>query len=410
MSVGIEALNAHCGVAAIDVPALFAGRGLDPERLGNLMMAQKSVALPFDDPVTHAVNAAKPVVDALDPAERDRIELLVTSTESGVDLSKSVASYVHRYLGLGPRCRLLEVKQACYAATGALQLACGYLASAAPGTKALVIATDVSLVDEGSAYTEPAMGTGAAAVLLGDRPAVLDVDLGAHGLHSFEVFDSARPAPTFDVADSDTSLLAYLDCLSACFTDYAERVADVDFATTFAGLAMHTPFAGIVRAAHRALAREHGVRDAAADFAARVAPALEYPRRVGNLCSGSVYLALASLVDHLRPTDPVRVGLYSYGSGCAAEFYSGVVDAASTAAVGRMRIGQQLDARCALEFDEYKALLAENAACLVPTAELDVDPGRWGHVLDRVGGRRTLLAHTATRGHHRHYDWLEVGS
>ncbi|MBW4720360.1 hydroxymethylglutaryl-CoA synthase family protein [Saccharothrix obliqua] len=411
MSIGVEALNAYCGVAAIPVPALFAGRGLDPERLDNLMMRTKSVALPFEDPVTHAVNAAKPIVDALDPADRDRIELLVTSTESGVDYSKSVASYVHQHLGLSRRCRVLEVKQACYAATGALQLACGYLAAGlSPGAKALVIATDVSLVDEKSQYTEPAMGTGAAAVLLGDRPHVLDVDLGAFGVHSYETPDSARPAPTFDIADADRSLFAYLDCLTNCFADYSARVEGADFATTFAGLAMHTPFAGLVRAAHRKLARENGIADTAADFAARVAPALEYPSRVGNLCSGSVYLALASLVDHLRPTEPVRVGLYSYGSGCAAEFYSGVVDASSVAAVGRMRIGEHLAARCELTFDEYRALLAENADCLVPVADREIDPHRYASVLDRVGLPRTLLARTGVRGYHRRYDWIGVGA
>ncbi|MBB5953770.1 polyketide biosynthesis 3-hydroxy-3-methylglutaryl-CoA synthase-like enzyme PksG [Saccharothrix tamanrassetensis] len=411
MNVGIEALNTYCGVARIAVPALFAGRGLDPARLDNLMMSEKSVALPFEDPVTHAVNAAKPIVDALDPAERDRIELVVTSSESGVDYSKSIASYVHEHLGLSRRCRVFEVKQACYAATGALQLACGYLAAGvSPGAKALVIATDVSLVDEGAAYTEPAMGTGSAALLLSDRPHVLALDLGASGSHSYETLDSARPTPTFDIADADRSLFAYLDCLTNSFRDYSDKVSGVDFATTFAGLAMHTPFAGIVRAAHRKLAREHRIPDIAEDFARRVAPALEYPSRVGNLCSGSVYLALASLIDHLRPTAPVRVGLYSYGSGCASEFYSGVVDAGSTAAVGRMRIGEQLAARCELTFDEYKNLVAENATCLVPVADKSIDPDRHAGVLDRVGARRTLLACTGVTGYHRKYDWITVGA
>ncbi|WP_434739719.1 hydroxymethylglutaryl-CoA synthase family protein [Micromonospora sp. SH-82] len=410
MSVGIEALNVHAGLARIPVADLFAGRGLDPGRLDNLMMETKSVALPFEDPVTHAVNAARPVVEALDPADRERIELLVTSTESGVDYSKSVASYVHEHLGLSRRCRVMEVKQACYAATGALQLACGYLASAASsGARALVIATDVSLVDEGAGYTEPAMGTGAAAVLLGDRPAVLDVDLGAFGVYSYETLDSARPGPRFDIADADRSLFAYLDCLTHSYRDYTDRVGGVDFGSTFAGLVMHTPFAGIVRAAHRKLARDHGIADVGADFTKRVLPGLVYPRQVGNLCSGSVYLALASMVDHLGSTDPVRVGLYAYGSGCASEFYSGVVGVDAAATVGRMQIGDQLAARCRLTFDEYREVLAVNADCLVPVADRAVDPYRWGEFVDRVGLPRTVLACTGVDGHHRRYDWIKVG-
>ncbi|MGW4463802.1 hydroxymethylglutaryl-CoA synthase family protein [Micromonospora sp. NPDC004704] len=411
MTAGIEALNVYCGVAAVPVPVLFEGRGLDPARLDNLMMTAKSVALPFEDPVTHAVNAARPIVEALDPADRDRIELLVISTESGLDYSKSIASYVHRHLGLSRRCRVFEVKQACYAATGALQLACGYLASGvSPGAKALVIATDVSLVDEAASYTEPAMGTGAAAVLLGADPQVLDVDLGAFGTYSYETLDSARPGPTFDIADADRSLFAYLDCLTNAYGHYAEKVEGADFATTFAGLAMHTPFAGIVRAAHRKLARDHRLPDAETDFARRVAPGLEYPRLVGNLCSGSVYLALASLIDHLRTEEPIRVGLYSYGSGCAAEFYSGLVDARSTAAVGRMRIGEHLAGRCELTFDEYRRILADTADCLVPVADKRIDPQRSAAVLERVGTRRELLACTGTQGYHRTYEWIGVGA
>lgn len=54
-----------------------------------------------------------------------------------------------------------------------------------PGGKALVVATDVALVDARAGYAEPAMGHGAAALLLSDRPRVLTLDLGAFGTHSY---------------------------------------------------------------------------------------------------------------------------------------------------------------------------------------------------------------------------------
>ncbi|MGC4806659.1 hydroxymethylglutaryl-CoA synthase family protein [Micromonospora sp. DT233] len=409
--IGVEALNVYCGVARIPVPVLFEGRGLDPARLDNLMMSQRSIGLPCEDPVTNAVNAARPIVEALTAEERASIELLVTSTESGVDLSKSVASYVHEHLGLGPRCRVLEVKQACYGATGVLQLAAGYLAGAvSPGARALVVATDVALVDARTEYAEPATGHGAAAVLLGDRPRVLTLDLGAFGLHSYETMDSARPTPQFDIADTDRSLFAYLDCFSRSFADYAERVADVDFVTTFDQLALHTPFAGLVRAAHRKMLREHAGRalDAEAveaDFQRRVAPSLTYPRLVGNLCSGSVYLALASLVEHADLTEPARVGLYSYGSGCASEFFSGTVDAGSRAALAPLGIGARLAARGELTFEEYAQLLKENLRVLVPEAHREIDVARYDEYLDRVPDRPPMLVLTGIENFHRRYTW-----
>ena len=410
MGYGIDALNVYAGIARIGVPELFAGRGLDPDRLANLAMAERSVGLPFEDPVTNAVNAARPLLDALSTADRDSVELLVTSTESGVDLSKSVASYVHEYLGLSRTCRLLEVKQACYAATAAVQLATGYLASgAAPGAKALVIATDVALVDARAGYAEPATGHGAAAVLVGEDPRVLTIDPGAFGLYCYETLDSARPTPTFDIADVDRSLFAYLDCLANAFDDYAGRVTDADFARTFDRLAFHTPFAGLVRAAHRKMMRAAGVSAAEvdADFERRVQPSLRYPSRVGNLCSGSVYLALASLLDCDTGRAPVddgaRVGLYSYGSGCSAELFSGVVDAGSRAAVRAMGIGAHLDARRELTFGEYEDLLGDALAVLTPERDRTVDLDRWAGYLD---GARNRLVHTGIKEYHRRYEWL----
>jgi polyketide biosynthesis 3-hydroxy-3-methylglutaryl-CoA synthase-like enzyme PksG len=403
VNVGIEALNVYCGLAQIPVPALFEGRGLDAERLGNLMMHNRSVGLPFEDPVTNAVNAARPI------AADDRIEILITSTESGLDYSKSVASYVHEYLDLPKSCRVVEVKQACYAATAAVQLAAAYVASGvSPGAKALVIATDVALVDERAAYAEPAMGAGAAAVLISDQPRILDLDLGAFGNHSYETMDSARPGPTFDIADSDRSLFAYLDCLTSCLAGYRSRVENADFATTFDYLAMHTPFAGMVKAAHRKLMRESGGGTASVeeDFERRMLPSLAYPRRVGNLCSGSVYLALASLIDNAALDGAARVGLYSYGSGCSSEFFSGLVDEESARTLAAMRIGEHLDGRGELGFEEYAALLPATLTCLVPERDREIDVSAYEHLLGRARFDRELLVNTGTKDYHRTYEWL----
>ena len=121
MKVGIEAMNAYTGQAVLNARTLFEKRGLDLDRFENLMMIEKSVCLPCEDPVTYAVNAAKPLVENLSNAERAQVELLITSTESGLDFGKSLSTYIHHYLGLNRRCRLFEIKQACYGATAALQ-------------------------------------------------------------------------------------------------------------------------------------------------------------------------------------------------------------------------------------------------------------------------------------------------
>jgi polyketide biosynthesis 3-hydroxy-3-methylglutaryl-CoA synthase-like enzyme PksG len=321
---------------------------------------------------------------------------------------------VHEHLGLSRNCRLIEAKQACYAATAALQMAVAYVASGiSPGAKVLVIATDIALVNEHAGYTEPVMGTGAAAILIGDQARVLAVDLGAFGNYSFETLDSARPSPEFDIADVDRSLFAYLDCLSNSFQQYSSKVNDVDFAGTFDYLTLHTPFAGLVKAAHRKMMREFAgasPQQIELDFARRVRPALEYPSVVGNLCSGSVYLGLASIIDCAPYTGTARVGLFSYGSGCSSEFFSGIIDRDSAAAQARFGIGEYLRNRFELSFDEYTGLLQENLRCLKPVENRDVDIERHGRLLERTAKNTEMLVMTGVRSFHRQYKWICVPS
>src|SRR6266545_3770686 len=323
MAVGIEAINAYVGRASLGVVRLFQARGLDDRRSANLMMERKSVNLPCEDPVTNAVNAARPLVDGLTPAEREHIELVVVGTESGLDFGKPISTYVQDYLGLGRRCRSFEVKHACYGGTAALQ-------------------SDAASVAARNTYWEPSQGAGAVAMLVGRDPQVLSLDVGANGYHSFEVMVTLRPRPDLEAGDSDLSLLSYLECLEHSWRAYRERVASADLMTSFDYLVFHTPFAGMVKGAHRKLRkldRPAPPAELDADFAARVAPCLTYATRVGNVYSASLYLALCSLIDQVELDRPKRLGMFSYGSGCASEFYSGVVSPEGKRRVGRRGIG-----------------------------------------------------------------------
>ncbi|MDE5107084.1 MAG: 3-hydroxy-3-methylglutaryl-ACP synthase, partial [Trichodesmium sp. St17_bin3_1_1] len=143
--VGIEALNVYGGSAKIDVRMLGQARQLDMTRFDNLMMKEKAVAMPFEDPVSYAINAAKPIIDSLSDLEKQQIKMVVACSESGIDFGKSMSTYIQDYLGLSRNCRMFEIKQACYAATAGLQMAFNLILSqTCPGAKALVIGTDIS--------------------------------------------------------------------------------------------------------------------------------------------------------------------------------------------------------------------------------------------------------------------------
>lgn len=415
-AVGIEAMNLFGGTAYLDVGELARHRGLDTVRFDNLMMKEKAVALPCEDPVSFGVNAAMPLIERLSDAEKGRIELLVTCTESGIDFGKSLSTYLHHYLGLGRNCRLFELKNACYSGTAGLQMAfTSILSGTSPGAKALVVATDISRFFSGGdaltgdfSYAEPSSGAGAVAILVGEAPEVFEADVGANGFYGFEVMDTCRPIPDHEAGSADLSLLSYLDCCEQSFLDYQRRVEGAHYRDSFQYLAFHTPFGGMIKGAHRTMMRKLvkvGAEEIDRDFTRRVTPGMIYCQRVGNSMGATALMSLASTIDHGDFESPKRVGCFSYGSGCCSEFYSGVVTAEGQRRLRSLGIGRALDERYRLSMDEYEALLAGSAAVKFGTRNVKVD---WGAVPGlptggHAGQRRLYLEEI--REFHRRYRW-----
>lgn len=416
--VGIEAMNVYGGTAYLDVGQLAEHRKLDTTRFENLMMREKTVALPYEDPVSCGVNAAKPLVDALSEAEKDRIEMLITATESSIDFGKSLSTYIHHYLGLNRNCRLFELKQACYSGTAGFQMSLNFILSqTSPGAKALVVATDVSrfiVAEAGEAltadwsYAEPSSGAGAVAILVSESPYVFQVDVGANGYYGYEVMDTCRPVPDSEAGDADLSLLSYLDCCEQAFLEYQRRVTGVDYRETFQYLSFHTPFGGMVKGAHRTMMRKLAKAkpdEIETDFQQRVVPGMNYCQRVGNIMGATLFLSLASAIDKGQFDIPKRIGCFSYGSGCCSEFYSGIVTPEGQDRQKRFAIESRLNDRYQLSMDEYDALLMGSGAVKFGTRNVKLDtrliPGAW----ESCQGKQQLYLEEI-REFHRKYQWV----
>ena len=409
MGVGIQAINIYCGRACLDVRRLFEVRGLDTRRFANLMMEQKSVNLPCEDPVTNAVNAAKPIIDSLSPADKQRIELVIVGTESGLDFGKPISTYIHDYLELSRRCRSFEVKHACYGGTAGLQMAAAFVASSPiRGVKALVVAADAASAVARQTYWEPSQGAGAAAMLVSEQTDIMELDPGANGYYSYEVMDTLRPRPDLEAGDSDSSLLAYMHCLEQSYESYRERVDGADITKTFDYLVFHTPFAGMVKAAHRTLLRQQTGASPEAietDFKARVAQSLSYCVRVGNTYSAALYVALCSLIDHGSFETPKRIGLFSYGSGCASEFYSGVVTGRAQELLAPCRLGEALAERQPLSIDDYETVSDASLDRMCGVQDKVFDTTAFARLYDGCFAGRGLLVLDEIKNFHRRYRW-----
>ncbi|WP_054739556.1 hydroxymethylglutaryl-CoA synthase family protein [Cellulosilyticum ruminicola] len=413
--VGIELMNAFGGTAVLNVSELAKYRNLDNKRFDNLLMKEKSVAMPYEDTITFGVNAAKPIIDMLTEEEKNRIELLITCTESGIDFSKSVSTYIHEYLGLNRNCRLFEMKNACYAGTAGFQMAINFiLGQASPGAKALVISSDISrfaiekggnVLSEDWAFAEPSVGAGAVAILVSDKPKVFRVDIGANGYYGHEMFDTCRPMPDSEAGNSDVSLMSYLNCCEQTFLEYKRRVSDdVSYKDTFDYLVYHTPFGGMVKGAHRKMMRKMvGAKPDAieADFEERVMPGLNYCQRVANIMGATVFLNLASTIDHGEFKTPKRLGCFSYGSGCCSEFYSGVVTAEGKEILAKMNIEENLNKRYKLSMEEYEPLFQDENVVKFGTRNLKANTNYCPYEADRP-----LLVLKEIKEFHREYEWI----
>jgi hydroxymethylglutaryl-CoA synthase len=320
VAVGIDAIRFYSSHYYIDLRTLAQVRGVDPDKyIVGIGQEKMAIPPPDEDIVTMAASAAKAIIDR---DGKDNIELLLFATESGIDQSKAGGVFVHGLLGLPARCRTVELKEACYSGTAALQLACAAI-SQNPSMRALVIASDIARYELGSPG-EPTQGCGAVAMLVTANPRILALDQD-YGIYTSDVMDFWRPNYRDQaIVDGKYSTRVYLQALQECWRQYCAQSG-----RGFHDLhrfCYHLPFTRMAEKAHERLAKDSGVEMTEELLAQQVGFSLGYNRITGNSYAASLYVGLACLLD----TDPGdlagrRVGLFSYGSGCVAEYFSGVV-------------------------------------------------------------------------------------
>jgi len=245
-------------------------------------------------------------------------------------------------------------------------------------------------------------------MLVGPDPKIMRIELGASGCYSYEIMDTCRPAPDMETGDADTSLLSYLDCLVGSYAAYREKVDAVDILSSFQFFAFHTPFAGMVRGAHRKLMRENSrlsAKEIDEDFHRRAAQSLVFCSQVGNVYSATTYLALCSLVERAAVQTTKRVGIFSYGSGCSSEFYSGLLVPGSGETVRRLRVAESIGDRLRLSMEEYDLLLDLHARHKFGVKDLRVETQLYEEIYRRSFRGRGLLKLSAIEDFRRIYEW-----
>jgi len=350
-TVGIDKMSFFVPPYYLEMDELAAARSVEPAKLHiGIGQDQMAVAPVTQDIVTLAANAAAQILTAED---KEAIDMVIVGTESSIDESKASAVILHGLLDIQPFARSIEIKEACYGATAGLQLAKNHVQQHLD-RKVLVVASDIAKYGLASGG-EPTQGAGAVAMLVSAEPRLLALNNDSVSLTQ-DIYDFWRPTgQTYPSVDGKFSNETYINSFARVWEEYQKRTS-LDF-QDFAALAFHTPYTKMGKKALLPVLEGHSEQDR---LMARYEEGIVYNRRVGNLYTGSLYLSLISLLENSESLSAGdRLGLFSYGSGTVAEFFSGQLVEGFEQVLLKAEHEGLLSQRQSLDIKTYEAIFSE---------------------------------------------------
>ena len=417
--VGIDRITFATPNCYLSMKDLAIARGIDPNKFTiGIGQSQQAVPPNHQDIVTLGAQAALPLMPYIDS---NRLKMVIVGTESGVDASKSSALYIHKLLNLSSWVRCVEVKEACYGGTAALMMARDYVL-AHSGAQVLVIAADIARYGVGTPG-EVTQGAGAVAMLVSENPRVLQINNDSV-VKSAEIQDFWRPVyQSTALARGKFSTEQYIRMFCDVWQRYSAE-NDCNF-NDFEAICFHLPYTKMGLKALRAGLEENSGASLTGDthehLLARYQDSTQYSRRIGNIYTGSLYLGLISLLDydyfrnscdssepacdspevscdsssaansnesplHLSPLLPgQKIGLFSYGSGAVAEFFSATLVPDWRSALFSNQHLKSLNNRTQLSVSQYEEMF-NSAAPYSPQDFVSSQKNRSGarFVLDSI--------------------------
>lgn len=388
MTIGIDQIDFYVPKFYVDMAKLAEARNVEPNKfLIGIGQTEMSVSPVSQDIVSMGANAAKNIVTEED---KKQISMVIVATESAIDSAKASAVQIHNLLGIQPFARCFEMKEACYAATPAIQLAKDYLANR-PNEKVLVIASDTARYGLNSGG-EPTQGAGAVAMMITHNPRILAFNDDAVA-YTEDVYDFWRPTGhIYPLVDGALSKDAYIRSFQQSWTEYAKRTNKT--LADFASLCFHVPFTKMGKKALDSILTDEISDETKERLTEGYEAATYYNRYVGNIYTGSLYLSLISLLETRTFEAGQSIGLFSYGSGSVGEFFSGTLVA-----------GYQ----DALNIDGHKALLNNRTELSVADYEsyfARFDNLEFNHDIELADEQNAIFYLNEINDNIRHYNTL----
>lgn len=377
MKIGIDKIGFYTPPFYIDMKDLATWRGIDPNKFTiGLGQDQMAVTPLTQDTLTMAVNAAHTIVEE---ADRKAIDLVIFATETALDHSKALSVYAHRLLNIQPKARCIEVKEACYAATAAIMMAKNHV-SVHPDSKVLILASDISRYGLNTSG-EPTQGAGAVAMIISQNPKIAVIE-NESSYYTDDIMDFWRPTYSDEaIVDGKFSNEQYQRFFNHTYEDYKKSTNRTTH--DFNAFCFHIPYSKIGSKALKSIVTDETHLFEAFDSS------VTYNRRVGNIYTGSLYLSLLSLLENAHLPKGSRVGLFSYGSGAVAEFFS-IILVENYKNHLTNTTHTLLNNRTVLDKDTYEMLFNETLPHDGSTLIIDTSKDKSFCVLDRLEDHKRI--------------------
>ena len=425
MTVGIDDIAIYIPRLFLDARDFAKARGMDPDKLQRgLGISQMAMVDTNQDPACMAANACLKIMQKNDLAPNE-VGRLYVATESSLDESKAMNSYVIGMLeqvygddSFG-HCGGIECKFACVSGSYALYDNSNWIrAGEAEGKSAIVVVSDIAKYDLGSSgeYTQ---GAGAVAMLVNDKPRLLEFDPKVTATSIKNEYDFYRPfGKETPIVHGQYSNLLYLLQVKKALMLYKEKALSSGLIKLKAGetildyidfLNMHLPYSNMGKKAMAYLLRHEWrklprwkkviekigmeepvpkdprgtIESVLADsefmtkdheftkkftkteefqeaYDSKLASSLIASQMIGNLYTASLYLGFRSTLEFefQKGTDleEKRFGFGSYGSGSSAMVFSGVIKPMYKEIVRDMNLESEIGNRVKLSLEEYEEI------------------------------------------------------
>ena len=413
MKVGIDSVAYDIPKIHLPIKTLAENRNIDPEKLiKGLGLHKMSFPDVHQDVVTFATNAVYKLLiqENLKPYQIDRIYV---GSESGIDASKPIASYIISLLeqqfgdATFNHCDVVDLTFACIGAVDALQINLDYI-RLNPDKKAIVVATDNAKYDLNSTgeYTQ---GAGAIAMLITSSPKILafskEVGVSSQGVFDFfkprryfsknEILNTNDNPEWFGVLENEISIYKEQPVFDGHYSNqcYINRITDAYFHfkkitnqtnaiyKNWENVLMHLPycfqarrtFVEIYAQENQSLnlkTTDENYKDQikaiskSEDYLSfinkSILPSEIASGQVGNMYTGSIFLGLLSTLSHHfeKKSDLVnkKMGFIAYGSGSKSKVFEAEVQPNWQQAVEKLFLFETLNQSHEIDFETYLKL------------------------------------------------------